>query len=237
MSEYNKELNLFQRLSAITSEMKTVEKNLDIVTGKDKSGNEKSYKAVGEADVLKTVKPLEQKYGVYSYPHDREIIESKIIVTTSQYGDKQQQFLRIMVTFRFVNIDKPSEFIEVKSYGDGVDSQDKAPGKAMTYADKYALLKAYKVATGEDTDQYSSQELKDMVEVPMITKDQMTAIRTAYRGNEDKLATFLEKNNLDVLNQMTYESASKLIQTINSRKSVEKVTKQEEPTELSLDAI
>ena len=36
----------------------------------------------------------------------------------------------------------------------------KAPGKAMTYADKYALLKAYKIITGEDPDQNYSNDLK-----------------------------------------------------------------------------
>ena len=40
-------------------------------------------------------------------------------------------------------------------------AEDKAPGKAMTYADKYALLKAYKIQTGDDPDAYPSGELKD----------------------------------------------------------------------------
>ena len=42
------------------------------------------------------------------------------------------------------------------SYGDGIDTGDKAPGKAMTYSDKYSLLKAYKVATGDDPDKEAS---------------------------------------------------------------------------------
>ena len=140
-----KALNVFQRLSAITSEMKTIEKKSDVATSKDKS-----YKAVREIDILNAVKPLEEKYGIYSYPFERQVIESKQV---QGYSDKQNNFLRVEVTYRFVNIDVPSEFVEVKSYGDGIDSQDKAPGKALTYADKYALLKAYKIATGDDPDE------------------------------------------------------------------------------------
>ena len=37
---------------------------------------------------------------------------------------------------------------------------DKAPGKAMTYADKYALMKAYKMVTGDDPDQNASDDLE-----------------------------------------------------------------------------
>jgi hypothetical protein len=68
--------------------------------------------------------------------------------------------LRINTIYKFVNTEKPEEYIEIESFGDGVDPQDKAPGKAMTYSDKYALLKAYKIETGEDPDQTASQDLK-----------------------------------------------------------------------------
>lgn len=61
--------NIFKRLSQITSEITAVAKNLNVGWGKS------SYKAVGEADVLAAVKPIESKNGVYSYPYSREIIE------------------------------------------------------------------------------------------------------------------------------------------------------------------
>ena len=64
--------------------------------------------------------------------------------------------MRMEVTYRFVNIDKPEEIVEVKTFGDGLDTGDKAPGKAMTYADKYALMKAYKLSTGDDPDKDAS---------------------------------------------------------------------------------
>lgn len=228
-------MNLFQRLSAITSEMRTVNKKLEV-----DMGNGKTYNAVSERDVIDTVKPLESKYGIYSYPVKREIIDSKIIVTTGKYGDKQQQFLRLSVTYRFINIDVPTEYIDIESYGDGVDSQDKAPGKAMTYADKYALLKAYKVATGEDTDQEPSQELKSLTEIPMISDEQVNTIRSLYKGREDKLATWLEKNNFEVISEMPYQMAADLIKTINLRKNTEKPIVQEEPKkdkQINLDDI
>ena len=151
-----KEMNIYQRMLAITAELSTVAKNLSVGEGRS------SYKAVGEADVLAAVKPLEEKYGVYSYPSSRQIVDTNVMTSTSTYQGNTKEthklFMRVETVYRFVNVDKPEEFIEVTTYGDGVDSQDKAPGKAMTYGDKYALLKAYKIITGDDPDQNKSEE-------------------------------------------------------------------------------
>lgn len=147
-----KEMNIFEKLSNITNEISNVNKNLTVGQGKN------SYKAVGEADVLKAVKELEFKYRIYSYPVEREVIESSMFTTTNEYGDKNNIFSRIKTVYRFVNIDKPEEYIETITFAEGIDSQDKGSGKAMTYSDKYALMKSYKIITGEDPDQNPSEE-------------------------------------------------------------------------------
>ena len=144
-------MNIYEKLSAISTELSTVAKNLEVGFGANK------YKAVGEADVLKAVKPLEAKFKVYSYPHSRRIIESGEVESVNAKGEVKKQFFeRIETVYRFVNIEKPDEYVDITTYGDGIDSQDKSVGKAMTYGDKYALMKAYKISTGEDPDQNGS---------------------------------------------------------------------------------
>lgn len=143
--------NIFQRMQKITAEIATVAKNLDVGYGSSR------YKAVGEADILRAVKPIEEKHGVYSYPYDREIIESGTMERDTKNGKSVQLYLRVKTVYRFVCVDEPSSHLDIISYGDGVDTQDKAPGKAMTYSDKYALMKAYKIQTGDDPDQYASE--------------------------------------------------------------------------------
>lgn len=147
-------MNIYEKMLNITNEIASVNKNLTVGEGKSK------YKAVGEADVLKAVKELEFKHKVYSYPVNREIIESTMYTTSNQYGEKNNIFSRIKTTYRFVNVENPDEYIEIISYAEGIDTQDKGAGKAMTYSDKYALMKAYKIITGEDPDQNPSQEEK-----------------------------------------------------------------------------
>ena len=148
-------MNIFEKMSAITNEITAVAKNLNVGWGKS------SYKAAGEADILAAVKPIEEKFKIYSYPYDREILESAVLTTSKSDGtESKQQFMRGRTIYRFVDMEAPTDFIDIVSYGDGVDPQDKAPGKAMTYADKYALMKAYKIITGDDPDQYYSADLK-----------------------------------------------------------------------------
>lgn len=144
-------MNIFEKMLNITNEISTVNKNLTVGEGKS------AYKAVGEADILNAVKELEFKYRVYSYPINREVLESTMYTTTNNYGEKNNIFSRIKTTYRFVNIDKTEEYIETITFAEGIDTQDKGSGKAMTYADKYALMKSYKIITGEDPDQNPSE--------------------------------------------------------------------------------
>lgn len=166
-------MNIFEKMLAITADVATVAKNLNVEAGKGKS-----YKAVSEADVLAAVKPIEAKHGVYSYPVSRTIVDSGEMVSTSTYNgnttERRQLYLRLETVYRFVNIEDPKEYIDITTYGDGVDTQDKAPGKAMTYADKYALLKAYKIQTGDDPDKEASQELQKMTTDIISDNERMT---------------------------------------------------------------
>lgn len=150
-------MNIYEKMSKATEKINKVAKGLIVGTGKNQ------YKAVGEAAVLEAVKPIEIEFGIYSFPFKREILTSDTYTTVTEYsGNKSEKtmfFMRIKTIYRFVNVGQPDDYIDIVSYGDGIDLQDKAPGKAMTYADKYALLKAYKVETGDDPDQRQSKKM------------------------------------------------------------------------------
>ena len=210
------ELNIYQRLLKITEELKTVEKNLSVPVTKNNS-----YKAVGERDVLDAVKPLGVKQGGYSYAYDRKIIDSGELVSTrkdyqtNEYHDIKQLYLRLEVTYRFVNVDNPQEYIEIKTYGDGIDTGDKATGKAMTYADKYALLKAYKISTGDDPDQESSGKLKKL-STDKATPKQIEYIRSVYTG--ENLFNLLSANNIKTLDELPKSKATEIIGKLRNKK-------------------
>lgn len=150
-------LNIFEKMNLITDELGVVAKNLKVEVTKSSS-----YKAVSERDILDAVKPLENKYGVYSYPADRQLVDDEILTSESTYNGntttKTTFFTRVKTIYRFVNVEKPEEYIDMVTFAEGIDTQDKGSGKAMTYGDKYALMKAYKISTGDDPDAVSSKE-------------------------------------------------------------------------------
>ncbi len=208
-------LNIFQRILAATSEINRVAKNLKVDISKSQS-----YKAVAESDVLEAVKPIEEKYGIYSYPVSRTVIKDEAYTTTSEYDGRKSEkttfFMRLATVYRFVNIDNPDDYIDITTYGDGVDTQDKAPGKAMTYADKYALLKAYKIQTGDDPDAGASGNLgKKKFEKP--TAEQL-AQAEELGINLDGLAAYA-KCKVEEISKDVLAEAIKMKQTALKKKA------------------
>lgn len=146
------EMNIFEKVAGITAELGKLEKDLTVEYGNTK------YKGIGEGNVLENIKPLEEKYRVYSYAYDREIVSSEIAEFKTGGKVRTCHFMVIKTSFEFVNLDDPKDRIKTAVFGVGIDSADKSAGKAITYSDKYALLKAYKIETGDDPDKINSDE-------------------------------------------------------------------------------
>ena len=162
MSEY-KDMNLYQKIQAVSDDIKNIEKKTEV-----RVTQSSSYKAVADIDVLLAVKKAETKYGLVSIPVKQELVRADQIQKMGRDGYTSVTFSDIVkMTLRIINIDNPAETIDVESFGRGLDTGDKGFGKASTYARKYALLNAYKIATGEDPDEHAS--------VPMAvpTQDQV----------------------------------------------------------------
>jgi len=213
------ELNIYQKMSKATEKINKVAKNLKVGVGQSQ------YKAVGEADVLEAVKPIEVELGIYSYPFSRKVIATDIFTSKSEYQGKVTErnsiFLRIETVYRFVNIDNPTDFIDITTYGDGFDAQDKATGKAMTYSDKYALLKAYKIETGEDLDQKASEPIsKKPVEKAVenelpATDDQVKNIKDLIIHTGADTEALLAHYEVSSLDMMTDSKAKDCIKKLN----------------------
>lgn len=199
-----KEMNIYQKMLMIQTELGTVAKNLEVSTGKS------TYKAVSERDVIDAVKPLEDKYHIYSHPIDRDIVESAFLEKKTDRGTSKSFFVRIKTIYEFVNTDNPTERMTTVSYGDGIDTGDKAEGKAMTYADKYALMKMYKISTGDDPDQVASEEYEKKIpsQTP-ITSEAIAKIQSLY--TTDEIQTMLGNLKLSDIGKLKMSQANKMI--------------------------
>ncbi len=141
--------NIHQRILAIMEDV-------DKVIKEDKKVNNQ-YTFVSHDAVSRIMHPLFVKHGVTMIPSVRQI---------TQDGNRAE--MEIDITFH--NVDEPSEYILTKSVGYGIDSQDKGPGKAYSYAVKMAVLKLFVLESGEKEDGPSD---------PDIEKD----VKTDYKPN------------------------------------------------------
>lgn len=150
--------NLSKAILAVMKEVKGVEKSMTVGTGNS------SYKGVSDKDVKNIIGASMEKNGLCMLPIS---VESKAQVdrwteTGGQYGDKQKQSVFTQVKTKYLLLHESGEGIELAGYGHGVDSQDKAAGKATTYALKYTLLYTFMVPTGkiDDADAYHSDDVQ-----------------------------------------------------------------------------
>ena len=183
-------LNIYQRIDLARVEIGSVAKNINITN---------AYKAVSEADILKAVNEAEHKVGLVSYQDSLEII------TQTQPG-QGANVIRVKVGMRIVNIDNPEEFIIVYGLGDGIDRGDKACGKAVTYATKYALMKGYKIPTGDDPDYFATGNSE-----AMATADDI-ATYTQLIGGEKNVPTVCKKLGVKSLNNLTQKKIRERIE-------------------------
>lgn len=131
MSENAVVANIQQRIREIMRELNYVAKGDKMVNG--------MYRFVSHDQVTSKVHPLLVKHGVNIIPSIEEF---------TQEGNRTV----IKMLISFVNTDCPQDNFAIRSLGYGIDTGDKGPGKAVSYAYKYALLKVFCLETGDDPD-------------------------------------------------------------------------------------
>lgn len=116
---------------------------------KDPAGN--NFRAISEAAILEEINPLLYENG----------IDYSIKVLNYNLTETQQDFFLATCSVRiefFVNGEEtPIAYSE--ALGMGLDTGDKAVGKAYTYAVKYALLKKIRLLYADDSDYEASKKL------------------------------------------------------------------------------
>lgn len=193
-------MNIFQKISEVMKAIEYLTKDDKVEFGQTK------YKAISEEKVTTAVRKELVKQGIVIIPIMQESTVTELIRTDKSVNQRADVHTR----YRIQNIDDVNDFIEVESNGSGVDTQDKAVGKAMTYAYKYMLLRTFAIPTGEDPDKISSAETdyKMQSEIngeKIISKEKVSALNSAIENNgiKDEVVEL-------VLSQYGYSSTSEI---------------------------
>ena len=136
--------NLAQRLSAVMAEVGYVQKG-----GKTESGA--IYKYVKHDQVVALIRPALVKHGVFALdtvpPESVSCVE---VGQTKSGATRWKTTLELHIVW--MNIDDPGDAYEVSFPGEGVDTDDKGTGKALSYALKNCLLKTFMIESGDEAD-------------------------------------------------------------------------------------
>ena len=143
--------------------IKKVNKDTRLVPDLKKAENGKNFRAVSESAILDVINPILEEAQIF-YTVEVKDQHLDIREAYGSKGKKLQFIATITVKIRFFEnnshpFDNLITIADTESVGMGIDDNDKAMGKAYTYAIKYGLLKLFRLRYGDDPDAEASETL------------------------------------------------------------------------------
>ncbi|WP_294742113.1 ERF family protein [uncultured Exiguobacterium sp.] len=200
--------NIHQKMLEVMRQIQYLKKD-DTVAFKSTS-----YKGLSEEKVTSTVRQAFLELGIVMYP-------------IKQDSHRVGNLTTVNVTYRIANTEG-DDYVDVVSTGEGADTQDKAAGKAMTYAYKYALLRTFAIPSGEDTDKIHSAQLdKEIKEAASKAHATLNGLMNTYMqlrpgGTKEKLyesvGVSTQTDDIQLLNE-AIKKMNKFIDLVNKEES------------------
>lgn len=189
--------NIYQRMIQVMEEVDFVQKGNKKVNGQ--------YTFVSHDAVKRALHHPMAKAGIYMKYTLKEM---------TQDGNRTTALVEVT----FYNVDNPEEKIIVESKGYGIDTQDKGPGKAVSYAVKYAMLNAFCLETGDDSDKDLNEHEPEPNYVPAcLSTEQVVAIELLSKKNPEKMKLimkYLKKEGIDHLSELPASSYNRIVESL-----------------------
>jgi hypothetical protein len=143
-------------------------------------------------EVRKSVPYIEKESGAgFQFKYVSSTAVLKVISNSVTFLDRGEDkakavFTELVMEYTWVNTEKPGEQLACSWYGQGIDfASERGVGKALTYAEKYFLLKFFNIPTDRDD--------PDSVQEPALPAGQKPAAKKEeYQRppeKDDKLLT------------------------------------------------
>ena len=146
-----KDSNIRKRINWVRSQISYVQKDATV----------QGYKAVRHDAVTAHLRPFLVKAGIVT----TQTLKASRTLDSGSVTKNNVPIIRYEATYEitFHNTEGDDSLtVEVESHA--LDQGDKAPGKAMSYAKKYAYLKEFDIETGEDEESRIEQKSKADIE-------------------------------------------------------------------------
>jgi hypothetical protein len=221
----DKPLSLLQKLLKVKESVEFLKK--------ENQGHEgMKYKFVSSSQVLMSIRSTMNQFGILLLP---SIKETKVTIydkTTRSGNENKNFFTEIFMTMTWVNVDDPSEQISSDWYAQGLDADgEKGIGKALTYAEKYFLLKFFNIPTdkedpdfeqGQDEKPYKQKTQQKTYQKPVKSSGddevKLLRLKKLYQDGKGSLDGFEAwKADMDIKKYSLDSMIEKLAQKLNQK--------------------
>lgn len=167
------ELNIYQKLVEVRKSVPYLQK--------EAQGQQYSY--VGSSQVLSAVRAKMDELGLFlTVKVIGHNVQSETVENTDQKGKLKKTttyFTELDLEFTWINADKPEETLSMPFYAQGVDiAGEKGVGKALTYGEKYFLLKTFNIATDKDDPDSFQEKAENYRKPDPITAKEVGELKT-----------------------------------------------------------
>ena len=176
MNEDKSEMNIYQKLQYIHSKVAYIKK----------SQKATQYTYAGSSDVLGQIHGLMDEVHLLLMP---EVVEQTLTDSTDKRGTTVYM-TELVIDYEWINADKPEERFTKRFYAQGIDrAGEKGVGKALTYGEKYYLLKTFQIATDNDDPDAFQKRIDSTKPQALISDDDLATVNKLIKEAADKTGT------------------------------------------------
>ena len=163
--------NIYQRVNAVMQEVTYAKKDTKVSGGG-------TFMAVSHDMVLAVLRPAMVKHGIATRV---EQLRGELAQMRDKSRDINMHLYVADYAVHFVNVDNPGDCLTVTIQSHANDTGDKAPGKAASYAVKYAMLKTFGLETGENDESRLAPEDISEISKQISEADTLDALQATFR--------------------------------------------------------
>ena len=168
-------MSVYKKLATIQAAMRSLAANAEGQTGQAK------YGYVSGSKLLGFLRPLMDKQKLLLSQEVVEITNTPISYMTRN-GEKTEMFTTLKIRFTWIDSEDETTLVN-EFYANGMNAWDKGLGSALTYAERYYLMKFFHIATDEDdVDAQVKDEAINPSEDPAPKQTRKPASRTAKQA-------------------------------------------------------
>ena len=135
-------MSVYKKMQQVQAATRSLAANAEGQTGAAR------YNYVSGAKLLGVIRPLMDKLGLILTQEVVDIKNEPITYMTKN-GEKTEMFTTAHIRFTWVDTDDGSQVVN-DFFANGMNAWDKGLGSALTYAERYYLMKTFHIATDED---------------------------------------------------------------------------------------